>query len=162
MAVDVNDVVQRYRLQLRQIWNGCFYVDPELRNWESVYVFRNLQLPLFNALVAHPLGLEPQDQVFGKGFRVVPNEAGTFSSIQVNSRRPSSPSEGIWSTLEGPFRAGDVEFTLIDFFDWMPLNYIDLQYYVVMIDRIHGHEDQVGQHALIQANFAGVVWIEPD
>lgn len=162
MAINVNDVVQRYRLQLRQIWNGCFYVDPELRGWESVGAFRQIQLPLFNALVAHPLGLEPADEVFGKGFRVIPNLSDGFPSIQVNSQKPSLSGGGIWGMLSGPFKADDIEFTLIDFFDWMPLDYIDLQYYRVMIDRFHGHEEQVGQHALIEAKFANVVWVGLD
>lgn len=163
MAINVNDVVQRYRLELRHIWNGCFYVEPKLRDWDAVDAFRRLQLPLFNALVAHPLGLEPADQVFGKGFRVIPNHSSGFHSIQVNSRRPSILSEGgTYNVLKGPFKAEDIQFTLVDFLDWRPMSYIDLQYYVVMIDRLSGREDQVGQHALIEVIHAEVDWVEPD
>ena len=163
MPPNVNDVVQRYRLQLRQIWNGCFWLDPELRDWDSVYAFRELQLHLFAALVAHPLGLRPVDHVFGRGFRVIPSPRCTegLPSIQVNLRKPSSPSEGIWHSFAGPFKEEDVQFTLVDFFDWMPLSYIDLRYYVVMIERLRGHEDQIGQHALIDVNDAEVLWVEP-
>ena len=51
MDTDVTDIVQRYRLALRHIWNSCFWVDPKLRNWDSVDSFRGLKLPLFRALV---------------------------------------------------------------------------------------------------------------
>jgi hypothetical protein len=159
--MNVNDVVQRYRLQLRQIWNGCFWVDPQLRDWESVYAFRKLKLPLFTAIVAHPLGLENVERVFRSGFRVVPSIPRGFSYLHVNRSKPSSSSSGIWEPLSGEFRAEDVQFTLVDFFDWMPLGYIDLQYYVVLVEGFRDHEDLVGQHALIEVNFADVVWIEP-
>ncbi len=124
--VNVNEVVQRYRLALRHIWNECFWVDPELRDWESVYAFRKLQL----------------------------------ASIQVNVSVPSSPT-GVWLPVTGSFKREQVEFTLIDFFGWGPLRYIDLQYYVVLIDRLDGHEDRVGQHAVIEVAQGDVTWDSP-
>src|SRR5581483_11409175 len=62
--VDVNEIVQRYRLGLRTIWNECFWADPSLRDWESVYAFRKLKLPLLNALVAHALDLSEADHSY--------------------------------------------------------------------------------------------------
>ncbi len=117
--VNVNEVVQRYRLALRHIWNECFWVDPELRDWESVYAFRKLQLPLFR------------------------------------------PGGGVWLPVTGSFKREQVEFTLIDFLGWGPLRYIDLQYYVVLIDRLDGHEDRVGQHAVIEVAQGDVTWDSP-
>lgn len=145
MPPNANDVVQRYRFQLRDIWNECFWVDPELRDWDSVYAFRELQLPLFKALVAQPLGLGPVEYIFGSGFRVVPNSMYRegLPPIQVNSRKPSSPDAGIWLSLTGPFKEEDVQFTLVNFFDWTPMSYIDLRYYVVIIERLRGHDDQI-------------------
>ena len=161
--VKANEVVQRYRLELRHIWNECFWVDPALRDWDSVYAFRELHLPLFAALVAHPLGLEKVDHVFGPGFSVVPSDyfPNGFASIQVNVSIPSRPNEGIWLPVTGPFKREQVQFTLIDFFDWAPLRYIDLQYYVVLIDRLDGHEDRVGRHALIEVAQGDVTWDSP-
>ena len=163
MPINVNDVVQRYRLQLRQIWNECIWIDPELRYWDSVYAFRSLQLPLFTALVAHALGLGPIEHVFGTGLRVVPNSlhGGDLPSIQVNVSMPSSSNSGVWELLLGPFKPEDVQFTLVDFFDWTPLGYIDLRYCVVLIECFRGHEDRIGQHALIDVTHADVIWIQP-
>ena len=161
--VNVNEVVQRYRLALRHIWNECFWVDPELRDWDAVYAFRKLHLPLFAALVAHPLGLEKVDHVFGPGFRVVPSDyfSDGFVNLQVNVSIPSRPNGGVWEPVTGRFKREQAEFTLIDFFDWAPLRYIDLQYYVVLIDRLDGHEDRVGQHAVIEVVQGDVTWDSP-
>ena len=159
METDVTDLVQRYRLALRHIWNCCIWVDPALRTWDSVYSFRALHLPLFKALIADPLGLTTQD-VFGDGFHVVADKAtsGDLGMIQVNSRVPSSPSAGVWMPLKGALRADDFSFTLINLFDWSPLGYIDLRYYVVRIDASATHPETVGQHALIDVGGMQVIW----
>jgi hypothetical protein len=122
MKTDVTDMIQRYRLALRYIWNSSIWTDPNLRNWESVYSFRKLKLPLFQTLIADPLELQ-RDAIFGEDFEVAPHEAFTdgLPSLQVNMRLPSMPNEGIWHPVPGPFRPEDVSLTLVDLFDWMPL-----------------------------------------
>jgi hypothetical protein len=160
---DVTDLVQRYRLALRQIWNQNFYSDPELRDWESVEVFRELKLPLFNALVAHPLRLERPTGLFGTGFEVVPDMTEGvrgIGSLLVNRTVPSSLGGGVWEHLSGPFGAGAFKATLFDFVDWMPLAYIDLQYYEVLIDEFPADPTKVGQHALVEPGFVRVYWRE--
>ena len=135
----------------------------ELRDFYSVEAFRALHLPLFHALVAYPLGLEKGERVFGPGFRVIPSQyapAG-FPGVQVNLHVPSSANSGIWEPVRGPFRSEQSYFTLVDFFDWAPLRLIDLQYYVVMIDKLDAHQDRVGQHALVEVAHGDVVW-DPD
>lgn len=158
MQTDVTDIVQRYRLALRYIWNCCIWVDPNLQDWDSVYSFRKVKLPLFKALVGEPLGFEA-DEIFGERFQVVPRaiHGDGFSSLQINSRVPSSPSEGTWITLTGPFKADEVSLKLIDLFDWSPLGYIDLRYYVVLIESLRGHPDKIGQHALVDVMEAKVL-----
>jgi len=158
--VNVNDLVQRYRLSLRGIWNDCFWSVPERRDFDSVEVFRALKEPLFSALIARPLGLEERGRVFGPGFRVIPSEYATqgFPNLQVNRSVPSSVTSGIWEPIAGPFNTQESYFTLIDFFDWAPLRMLDFQYYVVTIDRLEGHQDCVGRHALIEVTYGDVVW----
>jgi hypothetical protein len=161
--VKVNEIVQRYRLALRDVWNHYFWVDPDLQNWESVYAYRKLHLSMFAALVAHPLDLGEVSYVFGPGFFVVPiSERSEFANIQVNVAKPSRPDEGIWKPVAGPFDGDKARFTLIDFFDWSPLDYIDLRYYVVLIERLDGHEEYVGTHALVEVSQGEVIWTPPD
>jgi hypothetical protein len=166
METDVTDIVQRYRLALRYIWNSCIWVDPNLRTWDSVYSFRDLKLPLFRSLVADPLDMNAVDSIFGKGFEVVPDmEVGVgLPLIEVDSRVPSQPEKygGIWIPLQGPFKADDIRMTLIDLFDWMPLAYSDLRYYVVLIQAFQEHPEKVGQHALVDVNWVRVLWTGSD
>ena len=78
-------------------------------------------------------------------------------SLQVNRNVPSSASEGVWEPLQGPFKDDEIALTLVDFFDWSPMGYIDLPYYVVRIESFPTHPDKVGQHALVDVIFARVV-----
>jgi hypothetical protein len=157
---DITEYVDRYRLTLRHIWNSCFYIDPALRNWESVYSFRELKQPLFDCLVADNIDMERRNEVFGRGFRVVPlgYDGTELPSLQVNRRIPSSASGGTWDLLKGPFKAADIQMTLVDLFDWAPLSYLDLRYYVVIIDSFQAHPDAVGQHALVDTRDVKVFW----
>lgn len=150
--------MQRYRLALRDVWNSCFWVDPKLRTWDSVYSFRSLKLPLFNALIGDPLGLEPSDKIFGPKFKIVPNMPEGLPLLEVNTWVPSSASSGIWEPLQGSFKAEDLNLTLVDLFDWSPLDYIDFRYYVVLVESFGTHPDKVGQHALVDVTLVDVLW----
>jgi hypothetical protein len=108
-----------------------------------------LKLPLFQATVAYPLGLET-DHLFGEGFLVVPN--GTSSDgfhLQIDQRKPGRfPADGGTFVLRGPFQPAAVSLVLLDLFDWSPLGYVDLRYYVVAIESSTSHLEEVGQRAL--------------
>jgi hypothetical protein len=96
--------------------------------------------------------------LFGPGFEVVPASV-VCHEILVNSVVPSIlHGGGVWGPLEGPFEPGAFKATLLDFFDWLPLDYIDIRYYVVIIDDFPAHPTKVGQHALIETTFARVYW----
>lgn len=160
---NVTEYVERYRLCLRHIWNSYFYIDPGLRHWDAVDSFKSLKLPLFRALVCDSVGLESRQHLFGKGFHVVltGDIKAYLPYMQVNSRVPSSPSEGCWEVLKGPFDAEDlsqstISLTLVDMFDWSQMRYVDLRYYVVLIERFAAHPEKVGQHALIDVEYAKV------
>lgn len=156
-AIDITEMVQRYRLVLRRVWNAGIWVDPDLRDWESVYSFRKLQLPLFRALVADPLGIEPET-IFGEGFRLAPTAADGISTVLLNQSLPPILGAGVWSVLLGPFNADDTRLTLLDFFDWTPMDYIDLRYYVVLVEACGKHPQAVGHHALVDVAHARVLW----
>jgi hypothetical protein len=151
---DITDLVQRYRLALRGIWDESFFSDPELRTWESVEAFRKLKLPMFQALIAHPLGLYSATNLFGPGFEVVTDSGG---EMLVSKLIPSSPDGGgVCEPLRGPFAPDAFKATLLDFLDWVPLDYIDFRYYLVRIDEFPAHPTRVGHHALIDTFFSRV------
>ncbi len=158
MRTDITDIVQRYRLALRHIWNNCFWVDPKLRTWDSVYAFRDLKLPLFQALVGDQLNIDHRNEIFGPGFEIVASSSEGLPLMQVNACVPSKPDEGIWNTLNGPFPSSDLRLRLEDLFDWSPLDYLDLRYYVVLIESFKPHPEKVAQHALVDVMHASVFW----
>ena len=162
-GTDITDFVQRYRLALRHIWNSCFWADPKLRNWDAVYSLRDLKLPLFRSIVANPLEIDLTEKIFGAHFKVVPDMTDGIGLpfIQVDIRQPSNLDAGTWIPLNGPFKPDDLSMTLVDLFDWTPLTYSDLRYYVVLIERFPNHPDKVGQHALVDVMHARVSYAEP-
>ncbi len=163
MARNVTDLVQRFRLALRHLWNECVWIDENQRHWESVYSFRRLKLPLFQLLIAGPLAIPEPDALFGSPFYVVPAKwSSGFSTLQVNIRTPSSADAGVWMPVKGTYSAGDVSIVLIDLFDWVPLGYIDLRYYVGCIESFPNHQELVGHHVLVDVESAEVHWGEAE
>jgi hypothetical protein len=62
---DVIGVLDHYRVSARGIWNAAFWPDPELRNWDSVDRFDDIQRILFSELVLGKLGRDwPIDDLF--------------------------------------------------------------------------------------------------
>jgi hypothetical protein len=61
--------------------------------------------------------------------------------------------------LEGPFNAEDVSLSLVDLFDWTPMGYTDLRYYLVLIESFRRHPDRVGHHALVDVIFMKIFWL---
>jgi len=157
--IDVTEIVHRYRLALRHIWNTCFWVDPDLRNYDSIDFHEKLKPPLFAAIVAGPLGIQTEGQIFGNGFQIVPKvaskEGPVLPSLLV---KRSEPPYVTWKELVGPFKACELSLTLLDFFDWSPMSYMDLRYYRVRIETFVQNPDLTGQDALVDVVNADVFW----
>ena len=81
--------------------------------------------------------------------------------LQINARLPGGPDGGIWESFPGPFKEDDFRLTLLDLFDWTPLGYIDLRFYVVLVDSFRSHPDKVGHHALVDGRIFGQVGQSP-
>ncbi len=69
---------------------------------------------------------------------------------------------GVWRVLDGPFTDEDLKITLVDLFDWSPMGYIDLRYYVALIEECPKQPEIVGHHALVDVTFARVLWQPKD
>jgi len=54
--------------------------------------------------------------------------------------------------------AHEIGLTLVDLFDWSPLGYMDLRYYVVRITYFPSRPVKVGQHARIDVAHASVLY----
>ncbi len=147
---DVTDMIQQYRLALRHIWNTHFYPDPAKRTWDSVTTFRTLQLPLYDALVAASLDQPPARRLFESRFEVVPDEYVVTLLVNQDSTDP----HGVWKKTEF---SGPPTLVLVDFFDWSPMDYIDLHYYLTRIESWPAHPEWNGHHALVEVAQARVL-----
>lgn len=74
---DVSSIFDHFRVSARAIWNTAFWPDPELRNWDSIAQFDEIQRILFNELVLGKLDREwPFPDLFRTAipfFRVSPS-----------------------------------------------------------------------------------------
>ncbi len=159
MPEHVTDIIQRYRMALQFVWNSCIWPDVSLRDWETHERFKQLHLPLYRAIVGNALDLEPET-LFGPEFAVTPQDATGFRNLQVNTV-VSRTGGGVWSNLVGPFRPGDLQLTLLDFFDWGSLQYQELRYFRVSIVEFASHPQWVGHEALVEVVEADVFWSPP-
>lgn len=149
------ELIQNYRLALRDLWNLHFWRDQGYRDWESVKDFERAQLPLFRGLVARrlePLG-EPCQFVFGSSYQVAPSlTTERLPTMMVES------SKSIWEQLPGPFSANQLKLTIIDFFDWNVRHWRDFRYYRVKIEALEGRPELVGHDGLVDVLDAAVLW----
>jgi hypothetical protein len=109
-------------------------------------------------LIESPLDLET-GELFGDRFHVVPRDK-EFPSLLVNLRPPNDPGGGMFDTSKGALGNGDVSLTLLDMFDWLPLDYIDLRYYETRIREFKAHPEYVGHRALVEVMYCKVLYDE--
>jgi hypothetical protein len=157
---EISDVFDHYRVSASAIWNTAFWPDVELRDWDSVEQFDEIQRILFSELVLRKTEREwPMQDVFQKAipfFRIVP----TFDApIMINN--PRSPREtGYWDHPVNRVKPSESELQFIAYFDWNRMDYVDLRYYRVKIIRFDGQSDVVGREALIDRDHATVEMAE--
>ncbi len=149
------ELVNNYRMALRNLWNGHYWIDHRFRDSETVWSFMKVTLPMYQALVhsrLEPLG-EPASTVFGNGFSIVAKgNTGQIADLMVES------SSGVWSQLSGPFAAPPLRLTLLDFFDWQQSNWRDYRYFIVRIENFEAHPELIGKRALVEVIDVDVFW----
>lgn len=158
------EIVQNYRLALRDLWNNHFWLSEPYRDSARVPEFKALKLPLFVSLVAMRLGpdLKPPKELFGSAYLVVPPAKvrgyGSIPLMQVERKdRP-----GIWEVVQGPFTGDGLKLVLLDFFDWAVEDWRDFRYFLVRIELFEQHAELVGCNALVDVLTADVLWDPPE
>ena len=164
MEEDITDIVQQYRLALSYLWNHHFWATSAMREWESVEVFEQIKVPLFEALVARRVERDSggRTMIFGDGYKIVPKKEpsgkeGVITSLFVDIGFKSSPGQ-CWKELTGRFSATDIAMTLLDLFEWDKLNWKDFRYYYVRLDSFREYPDLVGRNGLVDVLRADVVF----
>jgi len=164
--LDVSPVFDHYRMSARSVWNTAFWPLPDLRDWNSVERFQELERLLFDQLVLFKLDREyPFDDIFRKPmpfFKVAPSSpCGCPIMIARARTHPDIPS-GYWDDPVNRVSAGQVEMQFLEFFDWNKLDYRDLQYYRVYIAGFDEQPHLVGREALIERQYVNVLLLSSE
>lgn len=154
-VVDVSDLLQRYRLVLRSIWNEFFWLDPGLRVWDSVDRFEALKPQLFQSLIVDSIaerGCCQAGESESFDLLVVPAIPSTAGPKVAFLKVLESTTGGdVWSN-ETRVTDGELEMKFIDFFDWALLSCRDLRFIRVRIMNWTGKPEYVGRDGLVDVN----------
>jgi hypothetical protein len=146
---DVSNIFDHYRVSARAIWNTAFWPDPELRNWDSIDQFDEIQRILFNELV---LGKVDRDWPFPDLFRIaIPFfQVSPSGHVPIMIQNPrSETATGYWDHPVNLIEPGQAELRFISYFDWDRMDYAELRYYRVNVAGFDSHPELTGREALI-------------
>jgi hypothetical protein len=154
---DISDTLDHYRICARELWNTAFWPDPDLRNWDSIEQFDEIQRILFSQIVLAKLGQEwPIQNIFRTPIpflRVVPSIPS--APIMIQNPRVDKPT-GYWDHPVNRVSPDSAELHFLAYFDWNRPDYVDFRYYLVKIQRFGSETDLAGREALIERQHAEV------
>lgn len=152
---DITNVFDHFRVCARSIWNTAFWPDEDLRNWDSVDRFDDLQRILFGQIVLGKLEREwPVEDIFRvpiSFFRVEPSTESV--PIMIQNPRPGKPI-GYWDHPLNRLSPGQAELHFLGYFDWNRLDYVDFRFYAVKIAKFDARSELIGREALIERQHA--------
>jgi hypothetical protein len=157
------ELIQMYRQALHQLWNMHFWAPEPFRDYASVKQFDRVKLPLFLSLVVDRLGsdLEEPTQLFGEAFHVVPPVTPRTQRTIPSLMFENPDFKGTWKIVNGPFGPGDINLSLLDFFDWNQVGWRDFRYYLVRIHECRADQSLVGCRGLVEVEHVDVLWEPP-
>ena len=167
----VTDIIQNYRLALRDLWNTYFYADPLLRDGGLTGDFEYLVPCLFESLVSRRLEYNrvSPGELFGPDFKVrprldtlVPNLnlsiPNLIHTLQVDIGFEDKPGRR-WIKVPGHFKADEITLSAVNFFDWMPNYWRDFRYILVLIERLQQHPEYEGKQGIVEFEEVEVIWV---
>ena len=154
---DISSLFDHFRVCARAVWNTAFWPDSDLRTWDSVDQFDEIQRILFSELVLGKIGRDwPAGNIFQTSipfFRVVP--INDVCPIMIQNPR-SGKTIGYWDHPVNRIGPGEADLHFLAYFDWNRLDYVDFRHYRVIIAKFDGQPDLVGREALIDTQHASV------
>jgi len=163
MKQECTDLFFRYREIARLIWNLGFWPNSELRDWDSVEIYREATARLFEGLVL--LALDRKERVKDKYY---PGKAANFLvlakgpdvKLQVDKHPPGNPVH-VWGQPVLRLGPDSSQLKFLSFFDWDNLAPRNFQLLEVLIQRLDDNPSLVGHHALIELEKCSI-WLAPD
>lgn len=147
--MDLDKLVNRFRLASRELFNHFFRVDDPYNNdeaWTQEEGCSEVESLLFQKLVLEPAELPviPYGTV-NPHIRVELKAVSTFAPIMLNRELDS----GYW---DYPLRevTREAKLAFVEFWDWDDLDYRDHRYVRVVIQDWASHPETIGKHAFIE------------
>jgi hypothetical protein len=146
--VDLDELVNRFRLASRELFNQFFRIPRPYDNdgWLLEERFAEVEVLLFQKLVIEPAGLpEGRYGAPNPNIRVAlqSDHAPIMLNREINSGYWDYPLEEV---------TAEAQLTFISFFDWDQLAYRDNRYVRVRVDGWPSHVETLGKHAFMQAD----------
>lgn len=152
---DVTDLMNRYRIVARSIWNTGFWPVENLRTWDARDQFEQIKKLLLKAIVLAPLDGGHCCDLYSLAdriLRVVPS-----GPVPIMIHRPREADRNwYWDDPVDKITAADGELHFLDYFDWDDMNYADFQYCRVRIAAFPAHPELIGREALLEHQYARV------
>lgn len=154
MAKNIDELLNRFRLASREIFNSYFKAAAsggnDIWNWEAR--FSKVEASLFNELVLDPCGLPVTVYGTSQPQILVQLRANVPIPVMVNR----DISSGYWDfpINELPF---GVRLHFLAFFDWDQTGTRDNQYVRAEIEQWPSRDELAGKHVLIEARYVKFV-----
>ena len=159
MTQDITDLLALYRNAARSLWNDAYWSQNSLRTWESYNVFLQIKDLLFRSVVLDQIEDDTdQDSDWSASLRVILRS----QQAPVLINREPNKSHGNWDHIVDRIKRDDVTLVFVDYFDWNVLDYVDFQYYRVLVKSSIEHPEIAGHQALIDVHYARVMWVGAD
>lgn len=150
----LDDLMNRFRLASRELFNGFFFVQDPYTNdgwiWEER--FRVTERVLFASLVSEPAGIDAAEYGSVQFNILVQLRHGRTAPILLNRDVDS----GYWDYPLRELNEG-VSLAFMSFFDWDALAYRDNRYVRVQVKDWPEHTEVVGKHALVESHYVRFV-----
>jgi len=152
---DVTDLLHRYRECVRLIWNSFLR---EGADYRTVDTYAKVKFLLFDEIVLAAIGKPGFTREVSETpypfLKVVPRG----NSIPIMINRPESAGTWTWDDPVNRIGRTDADLRFMDYFDFEQMGHLDLQYYRTRIGSFPGHRNLEGGDALVEVQFATVVY----
>ena len=159
--IDATEEFQRYRLMLRGIWNSYICTDRDMRDWDMRDRFNEITPALAEKLLGEKLRRRLDvDDIVRLSVFVVPavNSIGSVGQVPIRiSETFEKQTSRNWDQPPMSVAQRDMAMIFRDFFDWDPLGYRDMQYFLVEISASCKFPELIGRDALIEVLYARVL-----
>jgi hypothetical protein len=150
--MDLDSLMNRFRLASRELFNQYFSVPKPYEHWEYAWAqherFVELEELLFQKLVSEPASLPDVKYGYPQPNIALTLKSGDFAPIMINCEINS----GYW---DFPLKeiGQDAELCFTSYFDWDSIELKDNRYLLVQIRECPSHREVEGKHALIESHY---------